>query len=567
MASVVCADSRPVSEAVHQSRKGVGGSRTAVYLRVSTEEQRERHSIETQRDFAERFCALHEIPVYGYYTDDGVSGTVALEQRPEGARLLSDAREGRFSAVLLYKLDRLGRNPRLILNAVADLELEGVQTRSMTEPFDTSSPTGRFLLTMLSGVAGLERDTIIERSVVGTDRLAHDGAWLGGIVPYGYRVVGKARESRLIVSDEPIHGLTMSEADVIRLIYRLTVEEDRSCPSIADYLNRLGVPSAYARDGRGVTRGKRKQATAGIWRPSRVRNLIASTVYKGTHQYGKRSKRERDIIERPVPAVVGPDTWEQAQQILRRHMLFSRRNAKRQYLLRGLMKCGLCGLTYIGVGYPADKTGAKAYYVCNGKHGSRGLYGLLGRKCPSKAISAEIEHTVWQDIEAFLRNPGEVLAQLSQRLDDRSEQAEQHQHDADSLQAALQGKRAERDVILGLYRRGRIDGSTLERQLDQIEREEAELADEVSKVEHLLQNIEAASAQLQTADDWLRKLNQRLDHSLTWELKRQLVEALVESVQVETIERDSKKYASVAVTYCFASTATCTGRDSSRRSA
>jgi len=206
---------------------------TAIYLRVSTDEQRERQTIATQRDFAERFCELNGVPVYAYYADDGISGTVPLEERPEGARLLHDAEAQKFDAVMVYKLDRLGRDPRLILNAVATLESLGVQIKSMTEPFDTATPAGRFLLTILSGVAGLERDTIVERSVEGTNRLARVGAWLGGIVPYGYRVVGKGRDARLVVSEEKIDGIDMSEADVIKMMYRLTAEERWSPVRIA----------------------------------------------------------------------------------------------------------------------------------------------------------------------------------------------------------------------------------------------------------------------------------------------------------------------------------------------
>ena len=57
------------------------------------------------------------------------------------------------------------------------------------------------------------------------------------------------------------------------------------------------------------------------------------------------------MIERDVPAIVGVETWERAQQTLRRNMIFSRRNARRRYLLRGLMRCGLCGLTYSGTSW------------------------------------------------------------------------------------------------------------------------------------------------------------------------------------------------------------------------
>ena len=193
-----------------------------------------------------------------------MSGTIPLQDRPDGARLLRDAQDRRFSAVLVYKLDRLGRSIRRILEAVDQLEKLSVQVKSVTEPFDPSTSVGRFQLNMFSSFAELERENILERSAQGTNRLAREGAWLGGIVPYGYHKVGKGREARIVVSDEPLPGMELSEADVVRMMYRLTVDEHWSCQEIAEYLNALGVPPSYAKDARGTLHGKRRQATAGI---------------------------------------------------------------------------------------------------------------------------------------------------------------------------------------------------------------------------------------------------------------------------------------------------------------
>jgi site-specific DNA recombinase len=128
---------------------------------------------------------LHDLAVYRVYADDGISGTVPLDLRPEGSKILKDARLGKFDQLLVYKLDRLGRETRLILNGVDELEKVGVRVRSMTEEFDTGTPSGRLMLTMLSGFASHERDMIRERCVAGTLRVAAAGVWLGGIVPFG----------------------------------------------------------------------------------------------------------------------------------------------------------------------------------------------------------------------------------------------------------------------------------------------------------------------------------------------------------------------------------------------
>ena len=389
----------------------------AIYARVSTEEQRERQSIETQLEFAKRYCELHELLVFRVFADNGVSGTVPLDRRPEGSQILKEARRGKFDQLLVYKLDRLGRETRLILNAVADLEKLGVRVRSMTEEFDTGTSTGRLMLTMLSGFASHERDVIRERSVAGTNRVAESGAWMGGVVPFGYRKIGEKRDARLVVSEDKIPGNDLSEADVIRSIYRQAAVERRSCFFIAERLNELGIPCAYRRDDRLVTRGKRKERTSGLWRPGRVRNIIVNTSYKGLHEFGKRSVKARKLIARTVPAIVDVKTWDLAQANLQSHFLFGVRSTRNQYLLRGLMKCSLCNLTYIGVANTRPSGKREFYYRCNGTQGARALYGKHGERCASKAIQGEgLEQMVWADVQEFLRKPSVVVEQLRARM-------------------------------------------------------------------------------------------------------------------------------------------------------
>jgi site-specific DNA recombinase len=91
--------------------------RVALYMRVSSEEQRDRETIEIQREFLEQYCRLYGLEIIDVYTDDGLSGTVLLHEKPDGRRLLEDAQEDRFTAVLVSKLDRLGRSLLVIVDA------------------------------------------------------------------------------------------------------------------------------------------------------------------------------------------------------------------------------------------------------------------------------------------------------------------------------------------------------------------------------------------------------------------------------------------------------------------
>jgi len=83
------------------STSGHGTEPVAFYLRISSEEQCDRKTIEIQREFLEQYCELYGLEVVETYADEGVSGTLPLHERPEGRRLLDDAAAGRFGTVIV----------------------------------------------------------------------------------------------------------------------------------------------------------------------------------------------------------------------------------------------------------------------------------------------------------------------------------------------------------------------------------------------------------------------------------------------------------------------------------
>jgi len=147
----------------------------------------------------------------GVYVDDGVSGATPLEERPEGHRLLQDAEAGAFPAVLIYWLGRLGRSLKTILAAHERLDRVGVALRSGTEPFDTASPIGKLLFSLLGSMTELERATIAERTTRGRDRVAREGRYTGGVIPVGYDL---SEGRQLIPSSRIVPGLGITEAEV-----------------------------------------------------------------------------------------------------------------------------------------------------------------------------------------------------------------------------------------------------------------------------------------------------------------------------------------------------------------
>jgi DNA invertase Pin-like site-specific DNA recombinase len=125
------------------------------YIRTSTRDQ----NADLQRD------AMAAAGVKKIYADEGVSGTLA--DRPELDRMLAHLDEG--DEVVVWKLDRLGRNTRHVLDLVEKFDAAGATFRSLTEGITTSGPMGRAMLTIMAAFAQLERDTIVERTRAGLD--------------------------------------------------------------------------------------------------------------------------------------------------------------------------------------------------------------------------------------------------------------------------------------------------------------------------------------------------------------------------------------------------------------
>jgi len=299
----------------------------ALYLRVSSEEQRDAGTIQTQREFLESYCQLHGLEVAQTYADDGVSGTIPLHERPEGRRLLEDARLGKFQSVLVYRLDRLGRALLVVVDAHDRLDTLGASLVSATEHIDTSSPSGRLHFQMLGSFAEFERASIRERTRDGLHRAFRNGRQTGAI-PYGYTI---DEDSSFVVMPE--------EAEIVAQIFE-NIAAGATLYSEAKRLNDLGVPSPGWRYGTGERHPGR------YWAHPTLRNIIHQRAYSGTHEVKINGGKDR--IEREVPAIVSPELMRRAVLRLEENKRFSGGKKHRNYLLSGLIICETCGYACTG---------------------------------------------------------------------------------------------------------------------------------------------------------------------------------------------------------------------------
>ena len=514
---------------------GAEPERVALYLRVSSLEQRDEGTIETQRQYLERYAAGRDLEVVDTYADDGVPGTIPFHQRPEGQRLLEDARAGVFGSVVCYKLDRMGRSLLNVVDAHDRLEALGVGLRSAKEQLETTTPAGRLQFQMLAGFAEFERATIRERTQDGLHRALRAGKQPGRL-PYGYRI-GEESGTFEVVEDE---------ARIIAQLFT-NIAEGSTIYREVRRLNDEGTPApGYRVSGKERVPGKR-------WNSTTVSDMLASPTYLGRHEV---KVNGGEVIAREVPPIVTTALWERARRTLAENRRTpvgrdGERTRGRRYLLSGLIRCGVCGNSCTA--HSVTNSGKRwQYYACNdNRSGERTPRGPKGH---ARFIPAGwLEEVVWTDIRGFLENPGETLQRVRQQLassDDAEELAARH---AD-LSKRLATKHQERDRYIRLCAQGYITEGELDAYL-------ADLRTQTENLGLLLVAVEGDLAQRQqeaeiaaSTEAWLVSLRERIhevegDSEEAFRARRQIVRLLVGGIIIEDKRKGNEPR--VRITYRF----------------
>ncbi|WP_428484602.1 recombinase family protein [Rhodopila sp.] len=158
------------------------------YGRVSTTRQAdEGESLDVQQRTIAGYALMHGMSVDKVFVERGVSGSIPLGERQEGAAMLASLKAG--DVVITPKLDRMFRSALDALDVLAKLKQRGVSLHMIDLGGDvTSNGISKLVFTILSAVAEAERDRIRERvATVKADQKTR-GRYLGGKVPFGFTV-------------------------------------------------------------------------------------------------------------------------------------------------------------------------------------------------------------------------------------------------------------------------------------------------------------------------------------------------------------------------------------------
>ena len=149
------------------------GKKCVLYSRVSTEMQVDGFSLEGQITRMKTFAEREEMDIVKRYEDAGKSGK-SIAGRPAFQLMLADIQEGKqIDYILVYKLSRFGRNAADILNSLQKVQDYGVNLISVEEGIDSSQASGKLLISVLSAVAEIERENILEQTMNGRKTAGH----------------------------------------------------------------------------------------------------------------------------------------------------------------------------------------------------------------------------------------------------------------------------------------------------------------------------------------------------------------------------------------------------------
>jgi site-specific DNA recombinase len=419
----------------------------AIYARVSTTEQVEGYSLTDQLSSGRNHLLTMDLTNIQEYVDDGYSGEYL--ERPALDRLRNDLRNKIIEHIVIYDPDRLSRNLTNQLLLADEIEKAGAKLIFVTHDYD-ASPEGRLFFSIRGAISAFEKAKIRERTMRGKRTKALSGKLVFNDKAFGYNY---DEENSMYIINE-------TEAEIIRLIYSLCADKHYSLRDIMIELRSMGI-----------TNRKSKPFTL-----SNIHRIISNEMYAGTKwafkHYGKKtSQYQTKVITRPeeewipikVPAIVTKEIWDTAKQILANNKFIAKRNTKREYLLRGIVKCGYCNRSMTGV-CRVQKGIEYKYYVCN--KNMEDWYLKTG-KCANTHIRANIlEDTVWEMLCSLARGNGDISQYLQKpkTKDDSKEQLERMTRYYEELQK-------KRTNIMRFFRDNLIDSETTQKELQVVQKE------------------------------------------------------------------------------------------------
>ncbi len=427
-------------------------------------------SVENQIEMCREYLRIHfgedEAEMAVVYEDEGFSGKNL--DRPQFKAMLDDIKNGKISAVVCYRLDRISRNIGDFANLITELTSLGVSFISIKEQFDTNSPMGRAMMYIASVFSQLERETIAERIRDNLHELAKTGRWLGGVTPTGYTSVGETTMNINGKTKKAFHlAAKDDEAKLVKQIFSLFLEHNSLTACESDLL----AHHCKTKNGRDFTRFS-------------IRGILTNPVYmiadKNAYEYFKNADADlysdkeefdgkhgmmvynRTLQEQGKATKIKPidewivsvgkhegfikgSDWVKVQTMLESNRSKSYRKPKSHTaLLSGLLKCRCGEYMRPHMTTRMNKDSEYTYYYsCTMKLRSK------GKRCNNKNVNGnELDREVISVVKALAENGDAYFESLKSALSENKIKSENISNEQTRLEEEIEKKEKEIESLV-----------------------------------------------------------------------------------------------------------------------
>ena len=309
--------------------------RVAAYCRVSTDNEDQVNSFESQQRYFRRYIEEHpDWELYEIFADEGISGT-NTKKRKAFNRMIEEAKSGAFDLIITKEISRFARNTLDSIYYTRELKRYGVGVIFMNDGIHTLDGDAELRLAILSSIAQEESRKTSERVKWGQKRRMEQG------VVFGRDMVGyDVRGGKMYINEEG--------AKVVRLVFRKYVNEGKGIHVIARELREEGIPTMrYVKD----------------WSDTVIRRMLRNEKYCGdlvqkktytpdflSHEkkYNK-GQEEFVIIRDHHEPIISREMFEEANRIMdsRSESFKGKSKYSNRYPFSGKIKCGICGSSFV----------------------------------------------------------------------------------------------------------------------------------------------------------------------------------------------------------------------------
>lgn len=503
--------------------------RVAIYCRVSTVEQAEEgYSIDEQNLKIREYCEREGHEIYNLYEDRGISGK-NITNRPGIKQLLHDVTENKFDLVIVWKLNRISRKLLDILNIVELLNKHNIAFRSLTENFETETPSGKLQLNIMGAIGEFERETIAENVKMGLLARAREGRWNGGVV-LGYDLVelpndGKKRKNTRLEINE-------KEANTVKRIFEL-YSQGYGYKAVVNRVNKEGYKT------------KRNKQFA----VSTVKEILQNPVYIGKIRYNVRQdwgkKRRSNINANPILSdgqhepIIDMQTWNKVQVILKERSKKHNKVYDSEFPLTGILKCPVCGAGMtISRSTSRRKDGTKKvleYYSC-GNWKNKGT-----AVCNSNSIRVEVADEYVLNKIMNLINDKVILRKVVDNINrNKSTKIKPILEELNSLTKEIDKLNIKKNKNIELFEDGILDKTELSTRVKSINDDIEKLKYREQELRQEVQLAEGEPVPFELINDVMKKFKEVFLNMSTSQQRKQLIHLLVSQITMnEKREIDS----------------------------